>query len=869
MRLPIISILLLFSLLPAFAQSGAKTITIQRSKIRVEELLKEITKQSGLQFSYNPRAVDGKQRIAYRVRGASLEEALQELAKSIPIEYDIIENQIVLTRRAEPIGLEAPPLPSGPEYYTLSGFIADGSTGESLVGATVFARNAGAGASANEFGFYSLRLPKGNHTLEYSYLGFEPQSAEVELKKDEKKDVGLQNLPVKLPSIVVEIPMVEMLERKQAGRLEIKPVQLGEMPEFAGESGLIRGLQAWPGVKTHSDGSAFFFVRGGERDQNLIIIDDAPIYNPAHLFGFYSLVVPDFTKDIKVHKSDVPVSMGDRLSSIVDVRTKDGNLNKWEFGGAFNPLVSRLSLEGPVKKGKSSVFTSLRLSNFDWIYRRAAPDAKLGFGDFSFKWNSRINDNNRLFFTLLTSRDEFTVPDASVTWGNFAMTLRWNLIYNPRFFSNTIFYTGNYQYQLASGSNAWTSGIGKFGFKSDYTWFNNDRLTTKFGFEIHGYYFNPGKITSGELVTLFPTIQQDYSRQLVAYYQHEYQLSDKWRLQAGLRNSVWTNLGPAKYFTFDENYQVADTIETGPGPYKRYFRPDPRISLQYGASASSSFKLSYGVYSQFMQLISNSTSPFSSFEVWLPASANIRPQRAQQAALGYVKYWPKQGLEFSAEAYYKRMNNQIDYKPQAQTLLNPLIEGELRFGRLNAYGLELLLRKEQGRLNGWVGYTWSRAMRRTEGVNDGREYPAFQDRPHDFSIMLNYSLTRRAQFSAYWTAFTGSPFSSPTGFFNFNDYTLPIYGEKNNDRLPNYRRLDLAMKLILNKNPEGRFQHSLTFSIYNALLHRNIVSVNFNKVEREIGAPIVRADLLAERGLAATQTDLIRFFPSVTYKFKI
>ena len=331
--------------------------------------------------------------------------------------------------------------------------------------------------------------------------------------------------------------------------------------------------------------------------------------------------------------------------------------------------------------------------------------------------------------------------------------------------------------------------------------------------------------------------------------------------------SQWSNLGPTVYYTFDENHELLDSVVTGEGVYQNYWNFDPRLSLRYSLDNTSFLKLSYGIYHQYMQLISNSASPFTSVEIWLPSSPNIKPQRAQQIALGYLKYFPKKKIEVSGEVYYKLMDNQIDYKPHANTLLNPLVEGELRFGKMNAYGLELMFKKSFGRLNGWVSYTYSRVLRKTEDVNGGREYPAFQDRPHDFSIMLNYQIKKRLLFSAYWTIYTGSAFSSPTGFYTYNDVTVPIYGEKNNDRLPTYNRLDLALKFILNRDPKSRFQNSLTFSIYNALAHKNVVAVNFNKIEDDSGNLVVQANHAIERDLLVTQADLIRFLPSLTYKF--
>ena len=872
MRKSCLFFLLLFvGINPVYSQTDEVSITIQESKISVKELLDEITRQSGIYFSFNPNSIDTKQEISFNVRNASLRETLEELVSKVPIKYTIIENQIVLNRQVQTEVIDN----EEPDYFTLSGFINDETTGESLIGATVYAKGTSKGTSTNGFGFYSLRLPAGSYTIEYSYLGFSSKVTVVQLEKDEKRDVDLKNEPYDLPDVIVEIPMSDVIKKKQIGQLELQPASIENLPEFGGESSLIRGIQSMPGIKTHSDGSAFFYVRGGAKDQNVIIIDDAPIYNPAHLFGFYSLVIPDFTKAITTYKNDIPVSLGDRLSSIIDVRTKDGNLNKMEFSGAFNPLIYRLSLEGPIKKGKSSFFTSFRRSNFQWLYKRNNPDLDMYFGDFSFKWNYKPNKRNRLFFTIINGRDNLfnqntlSSSGAGITWNNFATTLRWNHIYNPKLFSNTILHTGNYQYKLSTNQDVWHSGIGSLSLKSDFTYYNSTNLTTKFGIEFRGYFFNPGEILAGEFSTLFPPIEQDNTRQTVMYFNADYRFKEKWRINAGLRLSAWSNDGPAEYFTFDEDYELKDTVNVIRGVYNSYVKADPRLSVEYSVDSTSSLKLSYGIYHQYLNLISNSVSPFSSFEVWLPSSPNIKPQRADQVALGYVKYFPKTGLEFSSELYYKKMRNQIDYEPHAQTLLNPLIEGELRFGEMRSYGLELMLKKDFGRLNGWLSYTWSRTLRQTADINGGREYPAFHDRPHDFSLMLNYRIKRRTLFSAYWTSYTGSAFSSPTGFYTFNGNTVPIYGEKHNDRLPDYRRLDIAFQFILNKKPDKRYQHSLTFSIYNVLAHKNIVAVNFNKITDADDQPIVRANLLGQESLITSQADLVRFLPSLTYKFKL
>lgn len=859
-------VLLLFLLQTATLGLLAQSVNIRASSIRIGDILEEITRQTGLNFSYNSQIIAVDQQIPFTVRNASLEKTLKTLSKKINIAYSLIENQIVLY-------LPETDVIEKEKYFTLSGFITDRASGETLIGATVAIVGTDQGAVTNDFGFYSLPLKTGQYTLHYAYVGYEKQEISIAVRGMQQKDLSLSATSIDLPDVIVERSTEKIQDKATLEQMTLRPEDLSNMPEFGGESGLVKGLQSLPGIKMHSDGSAFFYTRGGERDQNLIIIDDAPIYNPSHLFGFYSMVIPDFAKQIDVYKSDVPTNLGDRLSSIISIRTKDGNLNKFEFSGALNPLINRFSLEAPIVKEKGSIFASFRRSNFEWLYRRTAPRADLGFGDFSFKWNHKLDNKNRLYFTTILGVDNFTnqaeaAGNAGIRWANFAATLRWNHLFGPKLFSNTTIYTGNYDYQLFFAPNYWRSGLGTLSLKSDFTHYASRDYTSKFGWELQGFFVNPGSVSLDTTIAILPTIKPNYARKAVLYYQGMFDLNKKMQLNAGVRLLNWANVGPATYYNYNPQYEVTDTVGVGEGVYNRYLHLDPRISLQYTIDSTSKVKVSVGTYHQYLQLISNSVSPFTSLEVWLPANQYLKPQSATQFNLNYVKYFERANVEFTSAFYYKSFNHQIDYQDHPTILLNPLVEGELRFGTMESYGMELLLKKQIGRLSGWMSYTLSRTLRQTDGLNGGRPYAAFQDRPHDFSLLLNYRLARRVLFSAYWTAYSGSTFSSPTGFYRFNDQTVPIFGEKNNDRLPNYRRFDFALKFVLNKKEESRYQHSLTFSVYNALAHKNIVAVNFNKIPVEGGRPVVKTDFLSEEALTASQIDLIRFMPSLTYKFR-
>ena len=843
-------------------------ITIQESEITVGKVLEIITAQTQFNFSYNSRIIDLEDRISLFVRNASIEEVLIKLGEQINIDYTIIDDQIILNRTQNTLKRPA-------SFFTLSGFIKDEATGESLIGATVAIEGTIKGAVTNEFGYYVLELEQGKHALSYSYVGYESQKIEIQLSKDEQQNATLKSVSIELPNVVVGRPLKHILAEKHIGQNNFPVETLKNMPKFGGESSLIKSLQALPGIQMHSDGSAFMFARGGERDQNLIIIDDAPIYNPAHLFGFYSIVVPDFAKDVKVYKSDIPTNLGDRLSSIISIRTKDGNLNDFELRGSVDPLLYQFSIETPVSKEKGSIFASLRRSNFEWLYRRDAPDLDLSFADVNFKWNHRFNENNRLFFTTIISGDRFNNNNSidgsenwGIGWGNFAATLRWNHIFGPKLFSNTTIYTGNYGYRLSLESNFWQSSLGTLSLKSDFTHYPTPNFKSKFGIELQAYFIDPGSFAIDSSIAILPKVETDYTRKSVLYYQGELDLSEKLKFNAGLRVINWANVGPATYFQFDQQYTVSDTISVGQETYNNYFNIDPRLSLMYQFSNTSSVKLSYGLYHQYLQLISNSIAPFTSLEVWLPSGPNIQPQSAQQMAISYLNYFEKAGLEISAAAYYKKLDNQIDYKDHAEILLNPLLEGELRFGTIDAYGLELFLKRELGRLNGWLSYTYSRVFRKTRDLNEGKVYPAFQDRPHELSLLLNYQLSKRFLLSTYWTSFSGSTFSSPTGFYRYNDQTVPVYAEKNNDRLPAYHRFDFGLKYRLNKVLKQQFQHSLTLSMYNTLAHKNVIAVNFNKIASEGLRPVIKSNLLSQDALNASQLFLIRSLPSLTYQFK-
>lgn len=847
------------------AQVTGTKLSIEAENIELGELLTEISQQSGLNFSFSSRLIDTQSKISFSAKNESLEQVLSKLSRQLGIKSQVIEGQIVLTAAPK----------KRPTFHVLTGFLTDKASGESLIGATVAVQGKNIGTYTNEFGYYVLNLLPGEHDLIFSHFGYERKVEKVSISSNQRKNLALPQKSFELPEVIIELSEEDLLNQKQLGELSLRPGELNSMPEFLGESGLVKGLQTLPGISMHADGGSFYYARGGGRDQNLIVIDDAPIYNPSHLFGIYSMVMPEFSKQIDIYKSDMPAMVGDRLSSIISVRTKDGNLNEFKFGGSLSPFDFQFSLETPIKKQKNSVFATFRRSNFEWLYKRNNPNIELYFFDLHLKFNHKFNDKNRLFFTLIGGGDRYQGVNTdvgtggSLVWDNSATTLRWNHIFNPKLFSNTTLFTGTYSNRLSFGETVWKSELGMLGLKMDFTHYPKPTYKARFGWELQGFFTTPGSITTDTTLSIFPDIQSNRSNKSVLYYQGEWDFHPKLKLYAGLRYVNWTNSGPVSYFTYDDQYQVNDTISVGEGIYNRFRRLDPRLSLQYQLNESAQFKLSYGNYHQYLQLVSNSISPFNSLDVWLPASPSLEPQSARHLSLGFSQWYKKSGLQLSTALFHKSMDNQFDFKAHPETFFNPLLEGELRFGKMRSYGAEFLVKKDKGRLKGWIAYTYSRAFRQIPEINQGIEYRAFQDRPHDLSIVMHYQLKPRIQLSAYWTTFSGSTFSSPTGFYTFNGQTIPIFGERNNDRLPTYNRFDFSFKFILHKKPTSPYQHELNFSMYNALGHRNPIALRFNRVPNTEFQQAIKADVLSTTPLGISQITFGRFLPSLSYTFKI
>ncbi|MEE4256102.1 MAG: TonB-dependent receptor [Bacteroidales bacterium] len=762
----------------------------------------------------------------------------------------------------------------------ISGHVKDATTGEDLIGATIYVTEYQSGAATNTYGFYSLSLLPGEYTLKFSYIGYESQVEKVKLQENITLDVELQPVGQELQ----EVEITAEAPDKNVTNAEMSVVTLDsktitQIPSLMGEVDIIKALLLLPGVQTAAEGSSGFVVRGGGPDQNLVLLDEATVYNAGHLLGFFSVFNNDAIKDVKLYKGDIPARYGGRLSSVLDVRMKDGNSKRFSGTGGIGLISSRLTLEGPIFKDKTTFIASGRRTYADIFLPLAANedlhDNKLYFYDFNAKVNHVINENNRVYVSGYFGRDVFKNEFAEMILGNQTATVRWNHLFSKQLFSNFSFIYSKYRYGLGTASDDeansfyWDSDLRDFGLKGDFTYYLNDKNTIRFGVTGLHHTFNPGVAEGKGDNSLFDEyiIPKSHALESAVYISNEQKIGALLTLKYGLRISMFNSIGPGTVYDYDANYEAIDsTVYTGGEIYQTYWGLEPRIGLNYLLSENSSIKASWARTKQYIQVAQNSTAG-TPLDIWFPASPNVEPQLSDQFALGYFRNFKNNLIETSIEGYYKNMQHAIDFKDHAQLLLNKELEGELRFGKAWSYGIEALVRINgiplgQGRFSGWISYTWSRTWRKFEDINNGNKYPAPYDRPNDVSIVTNWDINPRWTVAANWVYSTGQPVTFPTGRAVIGGAILPIYSDRNAFRMEDYHRLDLSATLHFIKKPGKNFEHSLTLAIYNAYDRHNTWAINFVQEEPTPGNPNKAYETYAEK------TYLFGIIPAITWNFK-
>jgi hypothetical protein len=857
-----------------FAQSQQTPLTIHLSRVPLSEALDTLASSAKVSLSYNPEAIGADRTIDLHATRKPLNKILDQLLPSLSIEWQNINGTLILKPAHKPDAL--------PQHITLSGYVRDSLTGEVLIGATVLVAGTTIGTTTNGYGFYSIRLPAKPILLEFNFMGYAPVSFPINIKTSTRHNQTMR--PALVDMSVVEVSdqsYSSLLNDGQPGQMKLTPLMLSQLPGFAGQKDVVRSLASLPGITSFGDGSALFFVRGGAADQNLLMVDEAPVYNPAHLFGFFTALAPDAISDVEAFKGDFPARYGGRISSVIHVRTKDGNLYHTSFSGNINPYASNLTVEGPILENRSSYYLAARVSNLNWIKPEngAIRNFDFGFYDVNAKFNIRLNDNNRLFVTLFGGADRFTRDGGSslktygIDWQNQVGVIRWNHLFGQKLFSNTTVYFSRYDYKLFLSKELedyWNSSINNLMGKTDFSWFTNNTHTIRGGAEFGVFFINPGNVqfSDEEIPQNTPLIPKYRSRSLAFYLSDEWKWGNHWQLNLGFRLSTWRDVGPTTLYTYDALHRLIDTQEVPSGEvYDWFVEPEPRLSLLWKPRYNFNLTFSYGRSIQYLQVVSNSTSPFTSLEVWVPAGPNRPPQKGDQVALSMSMLPGDGSYALSSGLYYRWLQNQVDYADNANLLYNQHLESELRTGSGKAYGLELMARKVKGRLTGWMSYVWSQSWRTTPEVNNGEEYAATAHRPHSFTLALNYQVTTRICLSGAWYYLSGAPFTAPVAWMQYNGYTTPVYADRHNDQLPDYHRLDLSATFILNR-PGNRYQHQLLLAVYNAYGRYNPFSINYNKVAAKGGDFVVPSDLSGSSEIVPTTLSASGIVPSINYQFR-
>lgn len=763
------------------------------------------------------------------------------------------------------------------QKFTISGHIKDALSGEDLIGATIMAQEARLSAAANIYGFYSLTLPAGNHTIVISNIGYKNFTQVVDLSKNILLDVNLETKSQDLKEVEIISEKSDANVRDvqmSVAKLDIKTIQ--KVPAFLGEVDLVKVIQLLPGVSTVGEGASGFNVRGGSIDQNLVLLDDAPVYNSSHLFGFFSVFNPDAVKDVKLYKGGIPAQYGGRLSSLLDVRLKDGNNKSFHVDGGLGLLFSRLSIEGPLKKDKSSFIIAGRRSYFDVFFPLAKnkdiKQAKAYFYDLTIKLNYILNDKNRIYLSGYFGRDAFGIgkPEFGFNWGNSTGTFRWNHVYNNKLFSNVSLIYSNYDYQIGVGDDYdgfnWKSKIINYSIKPEFTYYLNPKNTITFGGTSTYYNFDPGKLvfySKGEKRELGS--DPKYTLENALYAGNEQKLNGRISMQYGVRFSNFNYVGKGTAYYFNDTVPNVRRDTIGSRTYsnleviKSYNNIEPRFSIKFEITDQSSVKASYNRTTQNLHLISN-TAASTPLDVWVPSTNNVKPQYADQIALGYFRNFREDDMyETSVEIYYKEMHNQVDYIDGANLLLNTLLEGELMSGKGRAYGVELFLKKAKGDFTGWLSYTLARSERKVTGINNDAWYPNRFDKAHNLNLVGMYTLNKKLEFGSTFVFGTGTPTTFPTNRIQFDEYVIPhnVNGTRNNARIPAYHRLDLSATLHFKDRRSGKYKHNLVVSVYNVYARKNPFSIYFRSNPDN-----------------PTETQAIKFsvvgniIPSVAYNFK-
>jgi hypothetical protein len=762
------------------------------------------------------------------------------------------------------------------QNFTLNGFVRDAQNGEELIGVSVYIPSLKAGTVTNAYGFYALSLPRGTYEVQFSYIGYKTQTLTLDLNENVARNITLQSEALVIEAITItDKPLDENVIAVQMSKNTLNMSQVRKLPALFGEVDIIKNIQMLPGVISAGEGTSGFFVRGGSADQNLILIDEAPVYDPSHLFGLFSVFNADVIKDSELYKGGIPARFGGRLSSILDVRTKDGNNRETDITGGIGTLASRIAIEGPLRKEKSSFIVSARRSYVDVFLKAADQDNLVYFYDVNAKINWRHNNKNRFFLALYGGRDVFSFSDDfGFQWGNLTSTFRWNHLFNDRLFSNVSVIASNFDYKLELKDPVqgfkWISDLQELSVKTDLSYAANAHNELTFGYHLTGRRFAPGRVapnTSGSIFDVVE-IQHMYALDHAFYISNRQWVGDKLTLDYGARLSIFQNVGKSQVYLYTDptdnvNIERTDTLhyktlET----IKAYINLEPRLSMRYLLAPGQSLKASYNRMVQNTHLMSAATVPVP-FNTWSPSSYYLKPQIADQVAAGYFRNFNDNMYEFSVEAFYKDIRNVTDFADNAEIFFNDDISTEYRQGRSWSYGSEWMVNKTKGKLTGMVSYTLSKVMRDIPGVNLGKPFRANHDRRNVVNAQAVYEVNQKWTFGANFTYSTGRPITLPAGKYEYGPYNPDVITDRNGYLLPAFHRLDLSVTLNPRKNLSRKWQGQWVFAIYNVYNRQNPFTI-YTRTKQDKDGNVIGDGTEKEARLIY----LFPILPSVTYNFK-
>lgn len=761
--------------------------------------------------------------------------------------------------------------------FTINGYVRDSASGETVIGATVTVNDLSRSVSTNQYGYYSLTLDSGDHDLTISHVSYQTKQYHAVLTANQKADFLLSSKSAAISEVVVYSRRKDANVRNaQMGRIDLSINQIKNIPAFLGEVDILKTLQLLPGVRNAGEGNAGFYVRGGGPDQNLIMLDDAVVYNSGHLFGFFSIFNSDAIKNTSLIKGGMPAQYGGRLSSVLDIAMKDGNNQQFQAEGGIGLIASRLSLQGPIKKNKASYMISARRTYIDALVKPFIKETSSFYGsgyyfyDLNAKVNYTFSQKDRLYLSGYFGRDVFDFVNtkrsfkSNIPWGNSTATLRWNHVFGPKLFSNTTLVYNDYKFKFSAAQDnfeiALSSGIRDGNAKLDFDYYPLPFHKIKFGGQATYHKFIPNVVTGKQDSVVFSPSNESlkYALEKAVYVQDDWDVSNKIKLNYGIRWSSFTQIGPYTKYQRDANRNKLDsTVYKDFQQVKTYNGFEPRVTARYSIDDATAIKASISKNYQFIHLVSNAGSTLPT-DLWVPSTFRVKPQLSWQYAAGLFKNFHNNQYETSVEFYYKDMKNQIEYKEGYTPGLNDP-EEEFVFGRGWSYGAEFFVNKVQGKLTGWIGYTLSWTWRKFADLNEGQKFPAKYDRRHDLSIVGTYELNPRWRFGAVFVYGTGNATSLPQRFYIVEGVLTQEYSKINQYRLPSYHRMDISATYTPKPNVKKRLKSSWVFGLYNTYSHLNPYFIYYDQT----GSPY-DGTLQVE----ARQVSLFPILPSVTWNFK-